>query len=433
MKRSDELRDLKAQKVTTMRSVADGAKGRQLTAEERTNYDSLKKEIEALNQEIEDAAFLENEERHSAETQRTQTRTSSGGGGEEGEMKRISTQYSLLRAINRASTGKPLDGLEGEMHQQAENEARAIGLTTSGNVQIPGMIRRDMTAGTTTAGGHTVPTDLGALIPILEPKLMVEAMGATMLRGLTGNLDIPRNNADAAATWEGENDANAETSPTFDKISLSPKRLGAFTDISKQLMVQSSISVENFIRQRLNFAIESALDSASINGSGSAPIPRGILNVVGIGDVAGGTNGATPDWADIVDLESQLTIDNADLGRLGYLTTPGVRGYLKKTLLDAGSGQFIWPVNSTEINGYNIMTSTQVPSTLPRAASGICHAIIFGNWADLIVAQWGGYDLVVDPYSNSKNAIVTLVVNSWWDTAVRHPESFAAMKDALTA
>jgi HK97 family phage major capsid protein len=89
MKRSDELRDLKAQKVTTMRSVADGAKGRQLTAEERTNYDNLKKEIEALNQEIEDAAFLENEERHSAETQRTQTRTSTNG-GEAGEMKRIS-------------------------------------------------------------------------------------------------------------------------------------------------------------------------------------------------------------------------------------------------------------------------------------------------------------------------------------------------------
>jgi HK97 family phage major capsid protein len=331
MKRSDELRDLKAQKVTTMRSVADGAKGRQLTAEERTNYDNLKKEIEALNQEIEDAAFLENEERHSAETQRTHQRQTNGG--EEGEMNRIAKSYSLMRAINRASTGKPLDGLEGEMHQQAENEARAIGLTTSGNVQIPGMIRRDMTAGTTTAGGHTVPTDLGALIPILEPKLMVEAMGATMLTGLTGNLDIPRNDADAAATWEGENDANAETSPTFDKISLSPKRLGAFTDISKQLMVQSSISVENFIRQRLNFAIASALDSAAINGSGSAPIPRGILNVSGIGDVAGGTNGATPDWADIVDLESQLTIDNADLGRLGYLTTPGVRGYLKKPCL----------------------------------------------------------------------------------------------------
>lgn len=433
MKRSDELRDLKAQKVSAMRSVADGAKGRQLTAEERTNYDNLKKEVETLNQEIEDAAFLENEERHSAETQRTQTRTSTSG-GEAGEMKRISTQYSLLRAINRASTGKPLDGLEAEMHQQAEQEARAIGLQTSGNIQIPGMIRRDMTAGTTTAGGHTVPTDLGALIPILEPKLMVEAMGATMLTGLTGNLDLPRNDADAAATWEGENDANAETSPTFDKISLTPKRLGAFTDISKQLMVQSSISVEQFIRQRLNFAVASALDSAAINGSGSAPIPRGILNVSGIGDVVGGTNGATPDWADIVDLESQLTIDNADLGRLGYLTTPGIRGYLKKTLLDAGSGQFIWPVNSTEINGYNIMTSTQVPSTLTKgSADGICHAIIFGNWADLIIAQWGGYDLVVDPYSNSKNAIVTLVVNSWWDTAVRHPESFAAMKDALTS
>jgi HK97 family phage major capsid protein len=251
-------------------------------------------------------------------------------------------------------------------------------------------------------------------------------------RCCTGNLDIPRNDADAAAVWEGENDANAETSPTFDRIQLSPNRLGAFTDISKQVMVQSSIDMENFIRRRLNFAIAKALDYAALNGSGSGNQPLGILGTSGIGSVVGGTNGATPDWADIVDLESALTTDNADLGRLGYLTTPGVRGYLKKTLLDAGSGQFIWPQNATEINGYNVGTSTQVPSDLTKgSATAICHAIIFGNWEDLIIAQWGGLDIVVDPYSGSKNALVTLVVNSWWDTAVRHPESFAAMKDAL--
>ena len=436
MKRSDELRSLKAQKIQRMTEIGNAAKGRKMTDEERSEFDVLKGEVTSLNDEISSAEFLEEEERQQAEAE-LQERTRKPAakiGGEKRELRDITSRYSLLRAVNLASKGKPLDGLEGEMHQQAEAEARSIGLMTSGNLQIPGMLRRDMVAGTDTAGGHTVPTELGGLIPILEPKLMVESMGATMLRGLTGNLDLPRNDADATATWEGENDANAETSPTFDKISLTPKRLGAFTDISKQLMVQSSIDVENFIRQRLNFAVSKALDSAAINGSGSAPIPRGILNVSGIGDVVGGTNGANPDWADIVDLETAIAVDNADMGRLGYLTTPGIRGYLKKTLLDAGSGQMIWPVNATEINGYRVEVSTQGPSNLTKGtSSGVCHAIIYGNWADLLIGQWGGYDLVVDPYSSSKNAIVTLVVNSWWDTAVRHPESFAAMKDALVS
>lgn len=432
MKRSDELRDLKAQKLGQMQEIADAAKGRQLNAEERAKYDGLKDEVKALNVDIDDAVALEEEQRKSAEQQKPRPQRSTGG--EAGEQKRIVKGYSLLRAMKMAASGKVLDGIEGEMHQQAENEARSIGLHTSGNVQIPNMIRRDLTAGTTTEGGHTVPTDLGDLITILEPKLMVESMGATVLRGLTGKLDLPRNDADAAATWEGENDANAETSPTFDKISLSPKRLGAFTDISKQLMVQSSIDVENFVRQRLNFAVAKALDSAAINGSGTAPVPRGILNVSGIGSVVGGTNGANPDWADIVDLETALAVDNADMGSLGYLTTPGIRGYLKQTIIDSGSGRFIWPVGANEMNGYRVEVSTQVPSDLDKGTStGVCHAIIYGNWRDLIIAQWGGYDLVVDPYSNSKNAIVTLVVNSWWDVAVRHPESFAAMKDALVS
>jgi HK97 family phage major capsid protein len=439
MKRSDEIRQLLAEKRNNMRTLADTAKGRAMTAEERASFTTAKDEISGLNDELESALTLEAEEMQAAQREAEQRGKAPSTGGQQREEDKIKKQYSLLRAINLATQGKSLDGLEKEMQQEAENEARASGLNTSGQIQIPAMLsrsfnpeRRDMTAGTTTAGGFTVQTDLGDLIPILEPQLMVESMGATMLRGLTGNLDIPRNDADAAAVWEGENDANAETSPTFDRIQLSPNRLGAFTDISKQVMVQSSIDMENFIRRRLNFAIAKALDYAALNGSGSGNQPLGILGTSGIGSVVGGTNGATPDWADIVDLESALTTDNADLGRLGYLTTPGVRGYLKKTLLDAGSGQFIWPQNATEINGYNVGTSTQVPSDLTKgSATAICHAIIFGNWEDLIIAQWGGLDIVVDPYSGSKNALVTLVVNSWWDTAVRHPESFAAMKDAL--
>lgn len=439
MKRSEELRQLKDAKLVELRGIMDAAKGRSFTPEERQKSADLQAEIEAFNTDIRAAELVEAEERAAAEHQAGRQSRTRKPGGEDADKKNVSERYSLMRAIRMAANGKELDGVEGEMAKEAITEARSNGIQPSGNVLIPSMLisvrkeQRDLNVGTTTAGGYTVQTEVGELIPILEPRLMTQALGATVLTGLMGNVDFPRNDADAAAVWEGENDANAETSPTFDRIQFSPKRLGAFTDISKQLMVQSSLDVEAFVRRRLSFAIAKALDSAAINGSGTAPEPRGILNTSGIGSVVGGTNGAVPDWADIVDLETEVSIDDADLGRLAYLTTPGIRGKLKKTLVDSGSGIFIWGTNATEINGYRAAVSTQVPSTLTKGSASNCHAIIFGNWEELLIGQWAGVDIVVDPYSGAKNALVTLVVNSWWDVAVRHPASFAAMKDALVA
>lgn len=429
MKKSIELRQEKQGLVDQLETLTQKDT---LTKEEEARADQLIEDITAMNTSIERSEKMEKLLQEKAD-QVARQRANDQRRSQEPETpeSKASKQYSLLRAISLTSRGKQLDGIEAEMHQEAQKEIRDAGLTMEGNLQVPSMVfKRDLTAGTTTAGGHTIATDLGDLIPILDPKLQTETLGATVLRGLTGDLKFPRGNADATATWEGENDANAETSPTFDQITLSPNRVGAFTDLSKQLLVQSSIDVENYVRNRLNFAVRKAVDSAAINGSGSGNVPEGILNVTGIGDVAGGTNGAVPTWANIVGLETEVAVDDADMGRLAYLLTPGVRGLLKSTVLDAGSGQFIWGQGSTELNGYTAAVSTQVPSALTKGTSNDCHAIVFGNWAELLIGQWAGIDLVVDPYTSSKNALVTLVVNSWWDIAVKHPESFAAMLDA---
>jgi HK97 family phage major capsid protein len=191
--------------------------------------------------------------------------------------------------------------------------------------------------------------------------------------------------------------------------------------------------VEQFVRNDLNMAVRIAVDAAAINGSGSGNVPEGILNVTGIGDVAGGTNGLVPTFEHIVDLETAVAVDNADMGALAYLTTPGIRGALKKAKTDAGSGLFVWGQDAATLNGYRAAVSTQVPSDLVKGSSSDAHAIIFGNWNDLIMASWGGFDIVVDPYTLATQATVRVIVNSWWDMAVRHPESFAAMKDALTS
>lgn len=341
--------------------------------------------------------------------------------------------YSLVKAIRSQLPNQQLEGLELEMHQEAVKEVQERGGKIEG-VGVPSFIteKRDLNVGTAVDGGNTVPTEHMGFIEALQPKLQVEGLGATIMRGLTGNVDIPRNSTKGAAVWEGETDANAEAAPKFDKISLTPNRLGAKTIMSKQLLFQSSIDVERFAANDLGRAIAIAVDAAAINGAGSGSVPEGILNVTGIGDVAGGTNGLAPTFANLISLESELAVDNADVGSLAYLTTPGIRGYLKGLKKDAGSGEFVFANN--ELNGYRAAISTQVPSTLTKGtSSGTCHAIIFGDFSQLILAQWSGMDLVVDPYTLATNGQVQIVANTWWDVAVRHAEAFAAMQDALTS
>lgn len=433
MKSSKQLKEERNEILEKMDALVELAKKekRELSDEEKTQWNDLEaratqmkndismaEKVEARAQEKAAAAFSIQENRNK--------------GGEKGEKKQIAKKYSLARAARMQMGGK-FDGLEREMHDEQCKVLSRSGITVTG-VAVPGNLEtRDHIAGTTTAGGHTIQTDLGDLIGILQPKLQTIGLGATVLTGLEGNLDLPRNDGDTAAAWAGEQTENSETTLTFDKVSLTPNRLGAKSHVSKQLLTQNSVGIDNYLRERLEFAMRKALDLAAINGSGSGNVPTGILNVTGIGDVAGGANGLAPTYQHIIDLETEIATDNADMGRLGYLTTPGIKGKLKGTETASGNGIFVWN-NNMELNGYNAVTSTQVPSDLTKGTSTDCHAIIFGNWADLIIAQWGsGFDLVVDPYTQASTNTVRLIINGFFDINVRHPESFAAMKDALAS
>ena len=440
MLKSDELKQTRSAKIEEMRSLISAIEtlGSNANDEQRSKLNTIRAEVTNLENDIDNHLMIE------AETKRMATPATRVNENKVNDEQRVKKSYSFLRAANLIANNKNLDGLELEMHQEAEREFKQAGISASGNLYIPKMIvkneKRDMTAGTSTAGGNTIPTILGDLIPFLDPRLAVIQAGATLLTGLTGNLDFPRNDAAATATWETENSSNDETSPTFDKISMSPNRLGAFTDISKQLLVQSSVDIENFVRNRLSEAVNRALDYALINGDNSAQPFYGILNTAGIGSVAIGTDGGPLTYKHIIDLETELATDNADFGTLAYLTTPGVRGFLKNTEKASGTAQFVWsdgapPVGQQGIrtdllNGYRAYVSTQVPSNLTKGNGTGLHSVIFGNFAELLIGQWAGLDVVVDPYSSSKNALVTIVVNSWWDAAVRHAQSFAAIKDA---
>ena len=343
--------------------------------------------------------------------------------------------FSYVGAIRAQMIPGEFNGIYREMHEEAVKEARAMGHGIEG-IGIPTVImskeKRDQLAGTAIYGKNTVPDEFKGFVEILQDKMIVKEMGATMMTGLSGNIVIPTHSVEASAAWEGEVDEVDETTIEFGQKTMSPKRLGAFTDISKQLILQSSIGIESFVRDRLIYAVNKALETAALKGTGLNNQPTGLLTTSGIGSVSLGDNGGAPTYNDIVALEKEVEIDNALMGTLGFLTNPKVKSKLKLTKLDAGSGLFVWPQNATDLNGYKVGVSNLVPSDLTKGNGTALSAIIFGNWADLVIGQWGPIDIMANPYTKGKNALVEIIVNSWWDILVRHAQSFAAIVDANT-
>ena len=343
--------------------------------------------------------------------------------------------FSFVRAFNALANPGDRKAQEAASFEREASDAVAAkqGRSAQGFFVPAEVQRRDLNVTTATAGGNTVATNLLAanFIDLLRNKLAVTGLGAQFLSGLVGNIAIPRATGGATAYWVAESGAPTESQAAFDQVTMSPKTVGAYSDISRKLLLQSSMDVEGFVRNDLASVLALAIDLAAISGTAANNQPRGLLATSGIGDVAGGTNGAAPTWANMVELESDIAIANADVGTMGYLTNAKVRGKLKTTSKVSGQNGFVW--EDGMVNGYNAAVSNQVPSNLVKGTSGAtASAIIFGNWSDLIIGQWGTLDLMVDPYSGSTSGTVRVVALQDVDIAVRNAVSFSAMLDALT-
>lgn len=356
-------------------------------------------------------------------------------------------EYSLVRALNyilnpHSQAARQAAGFELEC---SAAEAQRSGKTSQG-ILVPhdvltrnlgNLHRRDLTVGTPGAGGYTVATNLltSSFIELLRNAQVISAMGVQYLSGLVGNIAIPRQTGGATFYMVGEGSAPTESQQAFDQVPMSPKTGGGWVDISRKLLLQSSLDIEAFVQGDLAKTVGLGIQNMAINGSGASNEPTGLLATSGIGSVVGGTNGLAPTWDHIVDLETAVAVANADVGTLRYLTNAKVRGKLKKTFVDSpGSGERVWSTGDAPLNGYAAGVTNAVPSNLDKGTSAdVCSAILFGNWADLIIGLWGGLDLTVDPYTNSTTGAVRVIALQDFDVAVRQAASFAAMKDALTA
>jgi len=296
--------------------------------------------------------------------------------------------------------------------------------------------KRDLTVGTNADGGYFKATEMMSMIEMLRNRMILGTAGATTITGLQGDVAFPKQTAAGTAYWVAENNAPTESQQTIGQVLMQPKTLGAYTEYSRKLLLQSSVDVENFVRSDLAAIIAREVDRAGLHGSASSNEPRGVAATSGIGSVVGGTNGIAPTWVHITQLEREVAVDNADLGKLAYITNPKVRYKLKNTLRTATYGDIpVWgDAREVPLNGYSALVTNQVSSTLTKGSStSVASAIFFGNWAELLLGFWSGIDILLDPYSLSTTGGTRIVALQDVDVAVRHAESFAAMLDALPA
>lgn len=424
---SNELRTMQADIIKTLDPLVT-KKASELTEEERNLWLSKTKDLGEIDTELKKC--LENE-------QILRTKANMEGRDLSDQDKKDIERFSFRKLFLSLGEGRALDGVELEMHQEATKEAKESGRVLQGigvpirllNYKPMGRASTGQNIATAADGGYLKQDEPLVFFEALRNALMLPGMGAKFLTNLTGDLPLIQGGQFTAA-WFAEDGSDTTQKLTIGRVLLQPKRVQATGAFSRKLLVQSSIDVERMIENDLIASIAQALQVACINGAGTNE-PLGILGTSGIGDVAGGENGLAPTWAHIVSLETKVAIANALQNSLSYLTNAKVRGKLKQLEKTSANGQYIWDKN--EMNGYPAYVTNAVPSTLTKGNQSLSSAILFGDWSKLYIGQWGGIDVVVDPYSLKKKGEIEVTVLSQYDSAPVWPAAFAAMKDALTA
>ena len=333
-----------------------------------------------------------------------------------GMTKKEVRKFSLMRAIN--ALANPTDRRaqqDAEFEFACSEEAAKIYGRTAQGIMLPPEVmnqwgQRDLNA---SDDSDLIAEDYrgGDFIDVLRNKSAVMD-SATMLRGLTGDVKIPKKTAASTAAFISSEGGDAgESEMTIGNVSLTPKTLGAFTEVTRQLLTQSSLDVENLIRDDLAASMAIAIDNAALEGSGSSGNPKGITNTTGINTVSL-SSAAAPTFAEMVSVETAVAVDNALVGDLMYIMHPTNYGTLKTTEKATNTAQFVAVGN--QVNGYNTNVSAQLT----------VNNYVFGNMRDLLIGMFGGLDIVVDPFSNSKSGTVRVVALQSVDTAVRHAVSF---------
>lgn len=328
-------------------------------------------------------------------------------------------KYSLARAITSLAAGQR-SGFEFEVSKDLE--ARDGAASTANSLRVPlgplllGELQRDANVATPGAGGYLVATDNVGFIDLLRNRTVALRMGAQTLPGLVGNVTLPKATAAATAYWlANETTQITESQPTLGQITLSPKTVGAYTEISRRLILQSSPAAEDVVRNDLLRVIAVAVDAAVLNGSGASGQPTGLLGTAGIGSVTG----TSLDYAKVLEFQTDVAAANiaGDPATTGYVATTTVAALMQQRVRFANTASPLWEGSTLDgtVVGFRAMSSNQCPAS----------HLIFGDWSQIIVGEWGSLELVVNPYADFPAGIIGVRAMHSIDVGVRHPAAFS--------
>lgn len=324
--------------------------------------------------------------------------------------------YSILNAIRNMREGKSV-GFEGECHQ--ELTLRGFQSKANGGVLIPTTAlvgTRDMTAGSPSGGGYLVGTQNMSFIDMLRSQLVLGKMGATILSGLQGNITIPRLTAGGTAHWlTNDTTAITESNQTLDQVVLTPKNVGAYTEISRQLIMQSSPAADAIVASALAKDVAQAIDLAAISGTGLDGQPLGLLATAGIGAVTGTSLG----YAGVLEFMTDVIGQNASINpqSAGLVTTPAVAALLMTRQKVASTYSPIWSGNVGEgnVDGFKAMSTTACPTA----------TAIFADWSSILIGEWGILEIASNPFADFAKGITGIRAIQTVGVAIRHPQSFS--------
>lgn len=395
------LREKRAAKVQAMKDLVDAAskESRDLSADEAKQFDDLKGEERALSTQIERAEYLAETERRSAGTPVSDNAAA--------DFDKLASQVSIVKTIRAQMEGRALDGVEREYAQEAERRSgrKAEGVFVP--MQALEQRANDTTSAPEIVGEQHRPQDY---IGALRNKLLARRLGVRVLTGLRGDVSIPKHGSSMSLGWVTEDGAVNESTMSFDSVTMSPKHTGGKTEMSRQLIQQSSPGIEQLVRDDLTFLIAQQLDSAILNGSGAAGEPEGILTNSGIQ-----TADMPTTWAELLELSEKLQLENLEGTR--FLSAPGVRTTLASTEKVTGSGSgFLAEGNTLDGKPYDV--TNQMPAD----------NLLYGDFSQVLLGIWSEIDILVNPYAEpaySRGGIQVRAMATC-DVALRHPQAFVS-------
>ncbi len=328
--------------------------------------------------------------------------------------------YSLMRAIQAAADKNwNKAGLELEVSREIAKRMNRMpdeySFFVPFEVQQRDVQKRDLTVGTAGAGGYLVETQNVGFVELLRNRSVAFNVGARRLSGLQGNLTIPKQSAAATAYWlSTEATAITESQQTFAQISMSPKTVGAYTEISRQLLLQSSPDAEGLVTSDLANVVALAVDLAVLNGSGASGQPTGILNTAGIGAVTG----TSLDYADVLEFQTDVAAANVVPASGAYVTTPAVAALMMQRARFTSTDTPLWEGNIWDgrMSGFRAMSSNQIPAA----------TMLFGDFSQVVVGEWGVLEIAINPQANFPAGIIGVRAMYSVDVAVRYASAFSA-------